>query len=210
MRTAQAPLATCLLLALAALAGGCARYEYDVVEPPDLAGRVGEKSWVALRRADDLEYRMRSASDRLVVRVYNRGERPVKLLGSDSVIVDPRGESHPMPSATIPPGSYVQRIYPPPLPRVRRYGPSFGFGVGVMGAQRVRHRGYRHRPYRNRYPFHSAGFHDFEPRYYTVYDPNDPTYFTWPGGTSVRFIFAFAREGEEMFRQEFLVRRVRT
>lgn len=207
MSTAEASLCTCLLLALAAAAGGCARYEYEVIEPPGLAGHVGEKSWVALRRSDDLEYRLRSADDRLVVRVYNRGERAVKLLGADSVIVDPRGESHPMLSATIPPGSYVQRVYPPPLPRVRRYGPSFGFGVGVMGAQRVRHRGYRYHPHRH--PFHSAGFHDFEPRYYTVYDPNDPTHFTWPGGTSARFVFAFQREGADVIRQEFLIRRVR-
>ena len=207
MSTAPAPLAVCLLLAVATLTGGCARYEYDVVEPPDLAGHVGEKSWVALRRSDDLEYRLRSADDRLVMRVFNRGGRPVKLLGADSVIVDSRGESHPMLGATVPPGSYVQRVFPPPLPRVRRYGPSFGFGVGVMGAQRVRHRGHRYHPHRH--PFHSAGFHDFEPRYYTVYDPNDPTFFGWPGGASARFIFAFQRDGEEMIRHEFLIRRVK-
>lgn len=193
------------LLLLLAVASGCASYEYNVIEPPELAGHVGGKSWVALRRAGDLEYRLRAADDRLVMRVYNRGDRAIKLLGPDSAIVDPRGETHPMPSATIPPGSYVQRVFPPPPPRVRRYGPSFGFGVGVMGA----HRGRRHYVHRHRYPFHSAGFHDLEPRYYTVYDPNDPTYFAWPGGTSVRFIFAFRREGEEVVRQEFLIRRVK-
>lgn len=195
-----------LALLLLALTPGCARYEYDVVEPPDLAGHVGEKSWVALRRPGDVEYRLRSYDDRLVMRLYNRGEGSVKLLGADSAVVDPRGESHPMQSATIPPGAYVQKIFPPPLPRVRRYGPSFGFGVGVMGAQRVGHRP-RHRPYRHRHAFHSAGFHDFEPRYYTVYDPNDRTYFAWPGETGARFIFALQREGGEVIRHEFLIRR---
>ena len=196
-------------LLLVVLATGCARYEYDVIEPPDLAGHVGGKSWVALRRAHDLEYRLRSADNRLVMRVYNRGAQRVKLLGHDSVIVDPRGESHPMPGVTIPPGSYVQRIFPPPLPRAHRYGPSFGVGVGVTGAQHVHGGGHHSYGHHHRYPFYSAGFHDFEPRYYTVYDPNDPTNFAWPGGTSVRFIFAFGREGEDVIRQEFLIRRVK-
>ena len=198
---------------------GCAHCEYDVVQPPDLAGHVGETSWVALRRDNDLEYRLRSAEDRLVMRVYNRGERPVKLLGEDSAAVDPRGESHPLQSATIPPGAFVTRIFPPPLPRARRYGPSFGFGVGAGYVGRTRYRAgavragrgraNAYRPHRHRHAFHSAGFHDFEPRYYTVYDPNDRTYFAWPGETAVRFIFAFQPDGGDVFRQEFLIRRRR-
>src|SRR6059058_6123349 len=76
---------------------GCAHYEYDVVEPPELAGHVGEKSWAGMRR-DELEYRMRSADNRLVMLVYNRGERTIKLLGSDSAAIDLHGESHPLQS----------------------------------------------------------------------------------------------------------------
>jgi hypothetical protein len=205
----------CLLLALLA---GCAHYEYDVVQPPELAGHVGDNAWVVLRRGGDVEYRLRSSDGYLVMLVYNRGESPVKLLGTDSFAVDPRGESHPMPSGTIPPGSYVKRIFPPPRPRVEPYGPRFSFGVGYFHAQRVG--GARaaparppparyYRPYPYPYGFYD-GFDDFEPRYYTVYDTNDRTYFDWPGGTSVRFLFAFAREGQEgVVRQEMLVRRVK-
>ena len=188
---------------LLSLLPGCARYEYDVVQPADLAGHVGEKSWVALRRSNDLEYCLRAADNRLVMHIYNRGGQPVKLLGADSAAVDSRGESHPLQSAIIPPGSYAKRVFPPPPPRVQRYGPSFGFGIGYAGAARVRGRHNRHHPHR----FHSAAAHDFEPRYYSVYDPNDRTFFNWPGESAVRFLFAYQAEGDEVFRHEFLIRR---
>ena len=196
-----------LILPALLLVSGCARYEYDVVEPADLAGHVGEESWVALRRSNDLEYRLRAYDNRLVMLIYNRGDRPVKLLGADSAAVDPRGESHPLHSATIPPGSYAKRIFPPPPLRVQRYGPSFGFGVGVMGASRVR-AGPRGRAFRHQHhPYHATRFHDLEPRYYTVYDPNDRTMFAWPGESAVRFLFAYEPDGGEPFRHEFLIRR---
>lgn len=208
---------------------GCARYEFDVVEPRELAGHVGAKSWVVLRR-DEVEYRLRSYDNRLVTHVYNRSEAPLKLLGPDSAAVDPRGESHPLHSATIPSGSYVKRIFPPPLPRVRQTGPTFGFGVGVGygsagpggGAGRaIGNRGFgRHgfaprravqagyRPRHHHYhPYRSAFYDDYGPRYYTVYDPNDRTYFAWPGESSVRLILAYDRENGERFRHEFLFRR---
>ena len=202
------------------LLAGCARYEYDVVEPAELAGHVGGRSWVALRRGD-IEYRMRSYDDRLVMHIYNRGDAPVKLLGADSAAVDPRGESHPLQSATIPPGSFIKRIFPPPPPRVRPYGPTFGVGVGVAyGARRGHalpgrpHRGFGRYPFARRHrPYYRGGFYDpfddFGPRYYSIYDPTDRTHFRWPGGTSVRFLFTYEREGGERFRHEFLIRRTR-
>jgi len=192
---------------------GCAHYEYDVVQPPELAVHVGEGSWVALRRTGDVEYRLRSYDNFLVMLIYNGGQTPVKLLGADSSAVDARGESHPMPSATIPPGSYVKRIFPPPRPRVEPYGPSFSFGVGYVHLQHV-HAAPPHAPpahsHPYHYPYYGQGFYDTQPRYYTVYDANDRTFFDWPGGTGVRFTFALAREGQEgVMRQELLVRRVK-
>jgi hypothetical protein len=188
----------CILLFLLT---GCAHYEYDVVQPPDLAGHVPERAWVSLRRGE-LDYRLRSYDNRLVMRVYNRGERAVKLLGTDSAAVDPRGESHPLQSATIPPGSFVSRIFPPPRPRVERYGPTFGIGVGASyGAAHGPH-GYRYRD-----PFYSGGFDDFGPRYYSVYDPNDRSYFNWPGESSVRFLFVFQPGNGDPLRHEFVIRR---
>src|SRR5438045_2466345 len=97
--TATAPRRRFILL----FVSGCAHYEYDVVEPPDLAGGVGSKSWVALRRAD--------------------------------------------------------------------------------------------------------AFDEFGPRYYSIYDPNDRTYFDWGGESTMRFLFTFEREGGERIRHEFVIRR---
>jgi len=192
---------------------GCAHYEYDIVQPPELAGHVGDDAWVALRRGGGIDYRLRSYDNYLVVLIYNDGDTPVKLLGADSFAVDPHGESHPMPSSTIPPGSFVKRVFPPPRPRVEPYGPSWSVGVGYVHAQQVtaasshpQHSAWHSYPYHTWYghPYYDA------PRYYTVYDTNDRTYFDWPGGTSVRFLFAFAREGQEgVMRQELLIRRVK-
>lgn len=194
MKRGVVPSALGLLLLLT----GCVHYEYDVVEPPELAGHVGEKSWVSLQR-DDIEYRLRSYDNRLVVHIYNRGGEVIRLLGADSAAVDPRGESHPLHGAAIPPASYAKRIFPPPQPRVQRYGPTVGVGVGV--GHGAGHGHYHH------HPFHSPAFDDFGPRYYGVYDPSDRTYFQWPGETNVRLLLGYEREGGERFRHEFLIRR---
>jgi hypothetical protein len=199
LTTASPPRTIPPALSLLLLLTGCSRYEYDIVQPPELAGHIGAKSWISIRRAD-VEYRLRTYDNRLVTHIYNRGGDVLRLLGADSAAVDPRGESHPLPGAAIPPGSYVKRIFPPPRPRVERYGPTIGVGVGY-GA------GYGH--YRHRDPFYSPAFDDFGPRYYSVYDPNDRTFFQWPGATSIRLLLSFEREGGEKFRHEFLIRRRR-
>jgi hypothetical protein len=185
---------------LAAAAGGCARYEYDLVRPQELAQHVGTKQWVVLRR-DELEYRLRTSDNRLVALVYNRGGRAVKLSGADSAAVDPRGESHPLQGRTLPPDSYVKLILPPPRPEVRSYGPTFGFGVGVGYSRRFG------RPYRDGLGYGSVLYDDVEPRYYTVYDPNDRSYYDWPGESDLRLLLAFERDGAEGFRHEFVFRR---
>jgi hypothetical protein len=145
--------------------------------------------------------------------VYNRGERPVKLLGPDSAAVDPRGESHPLQSATILPGSHVRRLFPPPRPRVQRWGPSFGIGVGAGYGG-----GFHHRDH-----FGYGAYDDIGPRYYSVYDANDRTYFNWPGNTDLRLLLTYhrgptnssqpppstAEAREDTFRHEFTFRRLR-
>jgi hypothetical protein len=176
------------------LLSGCAHYEYDIVEPKEFARHVGGKSWVSVRR-DELEYRLRSYDSRLVMLIYNRGDKPMKLLGADSAAVDPRGESHPLQSATILPGTYVKRIFPPPPRVVERSGPRFGVGAGVAsGPGGFRDRGdplYR-------------GYDDFGPQYYAVYDR---TSFEWPGQTTVRLLLTYQREAGETFRHDWVLRR---
>src|SRR5947208_5812037 len=85
MHPAMTRCARALLLSalLVAASGGCVHYEYDVVQPPELARHVGTKQWTSFRR-DALEYKLLTSDDRLVMLIYNRGERAVKLSGSDS------------------------------------------------------------------------------------------------------------------------------
>ena len=187
---------------LPAIVGGCARYEYDLVRPPELARHVDAKSWATFP-LEPLEYRLRTSDNRLVMLVYNRGEKTIKLSGTDSAAVDPRGESHPLQGRTIMPGSYVKLILPPPAPQVRASRPTFGFGVGVgYGAAY----GY---PYRDGLGYGAPyyGYDEFEPRYYSVYDVNDRTYFEWPGETELRLSLAYEPESGERFRHEFVFRR---
>ena len=197
--------ATPLLLSalLLAVTGGCAHYEYDVVQPPELARHVGTKQWTSFQR-DTLEYRLRTSDDRLVMLIYNRGERTVKLSGSDSAAVDPGGESHPLQSRTVPRDSYVKLILPPPLPQVHSYGPTMGFGVGV---------GYAHGyggPYRDGFGYGSGMYDDVHPGYYSVYDPNDRTYFSWSGDSDLRLLLTFQEDAGKGFRHEFVLRRRKT
>ena len=198
MNRGATPLLLSALLLVAT--GGCVHYEYDVVQPPELARHVGTKQWTSFQR-DALEYRLRTSDDRLVMLIYNRGERTVKLSGPDSATVDPSGESHPLQSRAVPRDSYVKLILPPPPPQVRSYGPTMGFGVGV---------GYGRRfggPYHDGLGFGSGMYDDVEPRYYSVYDPNDRTYFTWPGDSDLRLLLTFQEDGGGSFRHEFVLRR---
>src|SRR4051812_23436990 len=86
-----------VLLAGLALSGGCAHYEYDLVEPADQAQHIGTKTPVNLSR-ESIRYQAQSSSDHLVLVIHNEAQEPIKLLGEDSFAVDPNGESHPLPT----------------------------------------------------------------------------------------------------------------
>src|SRR5687768_949125 len=84
------------LLTLAAT--GCTRYDYALVNPPDVAGPVGRKAPTVVTR-EPLRYELLAKEDRLVMIVHNDAdEAAVKLVGEDSYVVDPGGESHPLPT----------------------------------------------------------------------------------------------------------------
>jgi hypothetical protein len=188
-----------VLTPLIALLGGCASYEYDLVRPEAHAGHIGTKESQRITM-DNVEYVMKSSNDHLVIDAYNRGEEPMKLIGDDSTAIDPKGESHPLRSRTIPPGSFVRLILPPPPPQIQRSGPTFGFGVGVVGSR------FHHRD------FGYGGINDFYepgPTYYAVYDSSDATLWRWEGDrTDARLILVFDR-GKEPIRHDFLFRRVK-
>ena len=187
-----------------ALAGGCARYEYDLVHPPESAQHIGTNAWATVAR-EPLQYRMRTSNNRLVILVYNTTERMVKLSGADSAAVDSQGESHPLQARTIVPGSYVKLILPPQPPQIRPSYSTVGFGVGVGYSNLY---GY---PYRDGlgYGVPYYGYDSMEPRYYSVYDANDRTYFEWPENTELRLLLAYESDGGERFRHEFVFRKRR-
>src|SRR5688572_26779464 len=118
------------ITALGAGAGGCARYEYDLVEPRELTRHIGGNVDQAVE-IDPLTYRLRSVDNRLVIRVYNNTDDSIELLGDKSTVVDPNGQSHPLRSQSIAPRSFMKLILPPPRPQVYdRGGTTFGVGVG--------------------------------------------------------------------------------
>jgi hypothetical protein len=189
------------LFCLMSFAGlsGCAHYEYDIVRPPDLSQHVGAKSPVHFPLGD-LEYGLQSYDNHLVMLITNRANEPVKLLGGDSYAIDPKGESHPLADRVIPPGNHAKLILPPPPTQVRETGPHFGFGVGVG----VAHSGH---PYYSHSVYGAAGVYDDPgPRYYSVYDASDATFWQWEGETEARLVLAFEK-GKERFTDEFVFRR---
>jgi hypothetical protein len=175
-------------LALVALwVTGCARYEYDIVNPPDLARHIGEKHDEVVQ-AGPLEYRMRSYESRLVVDVFNPTGDPVTLAGERSFVVAPNGQSHPFRTQTIGPSAFVKLILPPMRPYYRAGGPTIGFGVGV-GLSRGRYGpGYSR--------FGAIGYD--EPQYFTYYDESDATYWTWEGETDARVHLMYQAGGREL------------
>jgi hypothetical protein len=181
-------------LILLLLAGGCARYEFNLVEPADLAAHIARDKQTIVKR-DEMEYRMQSVDNRLLMYVVNPTDDPIELIGPQSTAVDPRGQSHPFRSQSIAPHSFVKLILPPMRPYYRT-GPSFGIGVGIHA--------YRGR----RYPF-GGGFYDpfwDEPRYFAVVDETDTLYWSWEGESEARIRLTF-RRGREEFHHNFLFRR---
>jgi hypothetical protein len=186
------------------LAGGCAHYEYDIVEPAALAGHIGTKDSTVVT-VDPIRYEAKSQSNRLMLRIQNGTAEPLKLVGDDSFAVDPNGESHPLPSRTIAPNSSTTLTFPPIRPTFRQSGPSLGLGVGVgLGSASYRRGGYY-----GRRGFRGGSYlYDDSPRYFRLED-DGTTYWDWKGnGTDVKVRIAYSH-GTESFHHEFTFRRVK-
>jgi hypothetical protein len=182
----------CVLLLWAA---GCAHYEYDIVAPPELARHIGGNRDEVLR-LDPLEYRLRSYENRLVMDIFNPTADAIALLGDQSYVVDPRGQSHPLRSQSIAPSAFIKLIFPPMRP-VYQANPSFGIGIGVGYSRAHYHR------------FGYGGLYDplwDEPQYYTYYDETDATYWDWQGESDARMHLVFQR-GTNTFGHDFTLHR---
>src|SRR6185437_1879477 len=94
----------CFFALLALSLGGCAHYEYDLVQPADLTAHVATKHDTIVH-VDPLEYRLRTVDNRLVVQIFNPTDDNIQLIGPRSTVVDPQGQSHPLQGGPIPPHS---------------------------------------------------------------------------------------------------------
>lgn len=184
---------------------GCASYEYDLVEPQPLAQHVGADAISV--DVEPLRYRLITVDSYLVMRVFNETAEPVTLLGDESYVVDPRGQSHPLQSQTIAPGTFIKLVFPPVPPQVVPRGPTIGIGFGAYG-----HHWHRHPYYYGGY-YYDRLWYD-EPRYYTVYDPANNYYWEWDGeGTVARAVLIYRpgpKDGPaKTVRHEFAFSRVK-
>lgn len=178
------------VLFVSSLLAGCARYEYDLVQPADLARHVGSKSDVQLN-LDPLRYHLRSKENRLVMQIYNPTQDPIRLLGEQSFVVDPEGESRPLRGRTIAPDSRIKEIFPPFRPRIEPRGPTIGIGVGT-------------RIGRASYPYSHHAL-SRQPLYFDIYD-SDALYWDWNGETDARMTLTYQR-GDETFQHHFIFHR---
>lgn len=179
------------ILSLCTLASGCAQYQYELSQPSDLARPIGSRAPVEVS-VDPLTYELQTADNHLVMQVHNDTAEPVKLVGEDSYVVDPDGESHPLQTSTIAAHSVAKLILPPQQIIERERAPVFGFGFGVgFSSRSAVRRGY----------WNSALDTIDEPRYYAV-DDGGNRFWEWNGEGSIRMRLTYER-GEKRWHHEF-------
>ena len=201
-----------LFVCIAATAGGCARYEYDLVEPREFQRHIGRGVDQAVE-IEPITYRLRTVDNRLVMRAYNNTDESIALLGDRSSVVDPDGQSHPLRSQAIAPRSFIKLIFPPPRPEVYpRGGPTFGVGIGYGLHSSVVPPPSDGLPDRRAFHTHHNAwepyFRDTPPQYAAVYDEGDVYYWDWRGTGEVRVNLLY-RQGERELRHSFVFRRVK-
>jgi hypothetical protein len=180
---------------------GCAHYEFNVVSPPDLRRHVGVERDTVFH-LDPLEYRLRADENHLVVRIFNTSPDMIRLLGDQSSVVDPSGQSHPLRTQAIAPRAYLKFILPPMAYYQPVYGPTFGIGWGYGY-------GWHHHWYAG------GGFEPYwydlywdEPRYVATY--GEGGFWRWSGPGDVRLVLTFQRGTEKPFTQEWTFERVKS
>ena len=193
-----------LILEGCLLIGGCTHNEFELVQPPDLKRHIGTKADQLIDRPP-LQYRLIAYDDRLVMRAYNKSDQPIQLLGAESAVVDPAGQSHPLRSQTISPNSFIKLIFPPIRDEIYPTGPSIGFGVSSQLG-----RGYDpfyHYRWFGFDPWYDDPYYN-DPRYLATYDDSGTYYWEWKGETEVRVWLAY-QQGEKTWRDEFVFRKMK-
>lgn len=166
---------TLVLLLIALVGPGCATYEYNITQPDNLRGHIPQKT-DRIVKIDPLEYHFRSVDNHLVIRTFNPTADPIILLGDRSTVVAPDGQSHPLRTQTIAPGSFIKIIFPPIQPKAFIQDPILGVGIGA----RV-----------------DAADYDLGPRYLYVDNPDELLYWDWNGETDITATFMYRRGSNE-------------
>jgi len=180
-----------IVMMLMMLCGGCATYEYDLVRPAELARHIGSQSAEGFN-IGPLAYELQSYDNHLIIQIRNPTHDPIELMGAQSYVVDPSGQSHSLKSQSIAPASFIKLILPPIPPRIQRTGPSIGIGVGMGRAWNGGYGG--------------VGVAEpIGPPDYLVYDTGGD-FWEWNGQTDVRLLLVF-KAGDQTLRQEFLLHR---
>ena len=169
---------------------GCAKYQYTILEPTTLTQSVPRKGEVEINRGA-VAYDFEDLGDSLGVKIENRSNDPILLVGERSYVVDPDGATNALRSSTIAPRSYIAFTLPPAYVAYRPDWDS-GWGFGARS-----------------YGFVGSGFGstwvEYPLGYYGGYRTFTP--WEWDGG-EVRLHLTFDRAGEPI-EHEFLIRRVR-
>jgi hypothetical protein len=169
-------------LTLLGVTTGCTSTTFDVIEPPQFARQIAGDS-DSVVELNPLAYRFRAVEDHLVIRIYNPQVQPISILGPDSYVVDPHGQSHALASQAIPPGAFVKMILPPLPPEQTPTGPYVSFQVSSGGVSMD-----------NPLPRQGAG-------------GGASNTWPWPGNGIVKMSFRYRRGNAEPFTHSFSIRR---
>lgn len=171
---------------MAGLLGGCARYEYRLVQPTASAQIIPKGAGITLQM-DPLEYKVADRGHRVAMRIINPTDAAIRIIPQRSWVVDPRGHSHPIRPSMIAPHSFVDASLPPiPMAYSGTAYPTFGFG------------GY---PYSG---FYWAMEYSYAPWSYS-YQVVTPYDWAWREGQA-RLHLGFGRDNQE-FDQDFVIER---
>jgi len=125
---------TAILLSLLGVVSGCRPPSFDIVEPTRFAGPISRNS-DTLIAIEPLAYRFRIVEDRLVLRIFNPTDIPIEIVGKESYLIDPSGQSHAITSQTIAPNSFAKLILPPFPPDQTPNGPTISIGISSSGLE---------------------------------------------------------------------------
>lgn len=191
-------LAAWMAVGILCLLSGCAKYEYQILRPAEVAGHIG-KSPVEVK-LDPLVYKMQSYDNHLVVQVFNLTEEPVEIVGERSNIVTPDKRSIPIASQSIPSGAHVKLVLPPVRTDIQPTGPALHIGFGMQGdAAGVQ---------KKTVDVASVSPVAQEQRVVYLVDLDDSDYWDWDGQTDVTLILT-CRQGDKFFKQAFVFHRVK-